>query len=107
MIDNFTQYQRGAAYSPEAQRGGGVYPFFVQSWGTLMISLSSLKRHPQFENAIRRDELLAKLREVPGLIATEKARDGHPQIPLSELADRPVLEKVLGILRWIVALLKR
>ncbi len=106
MVDNFTMYQRGAAFMPEARRGDGVYPFYVQTWGMLMVSISSLRRLPPFDDECRRDELLAKLQQLPGLIATEKARDGFPMIPLKQLAEKPILDKLLEILNWILTSLR-
>lgn len=90
LADIFRMYQRGAAFSPTVRRADGIYPFSIQSWGTLMISLRSLKGRPPFNDANLRDELLTKLQQLPGLIATGLARDGLPMISLAQLSDKMV-----------------
>lgn len=67
-----------------------------------MISLRSLKGCPPFDDESLRDELLTKLQQLPGLIATGLARDGLPMVGLTQLADKNVFDKAVEILGWVV-----
>jgi serine/threonine protein kinase len=83
-------------YMPFTMRGGANPLIEVQ--------LRRLGGAPPFQNQAKGEELLRRLREIPGMSIGEAAC--WPSIHLSRLAQTPVLERFLGVMKWVLAEIK-
>ena len=107
LVDNFQQGSRGTAFRPIV-RGtlGDYYPVTIRR-GNLRIQLRWLNRLPPFDTDDKRTELFRRIENLPGLVATELARDGFPKISLSSLTDKSAWDRLKETLDWIVAEIRR
>jgi hypothetical protein len=79
------------------------YPISLQTTGQVVLQMQWLKLKPPFDAKANQTELLNKLNEIPGVAITEDRIGGRPGIRLALLLNQPALDRLLAVLRWVVA----
>jgi hypothetical protein len=82
------------------------YPAFLKPHDRATTSLAWLKDRPPFDSLELRQELLDRLKLIPGMQMTANAIKGEPGVSLKQLADPTVLNQLLGVWSWIVDRIK-
>jgi hypothetical protein len=80
--------------------------FTVWTYGRVEFTFQYLLGRPYFGEREHRAELLAKLREIPGLDLPADAVDRRPTVPLEALAPAGGLEALFGVMDWAIGKLK-
>ncbi len=102
LEDNFKRGVRGVAFIPVLRGSLGNYSPMAIRRGDLRIRLGVLKWLPPFNADDKRAELFRRIEKIPGLVATELAREGYPKISLSQLTDNAAWKQLTDTLDWIV-----
>jgi hypothetical protein len=102
LEDNFKRGGRGVAFIPVLRGSLGNYSPMSIRRGDLRIRLGVLKWLPPFDADDKRAEVFRRIEKIPGLVATELAREGYPKIPLSQLTDKAAWKQLTDTLDWIV-----
>jgi hypothetical protein len=74
--------------------------------GNLSIPFGHLRQKPPFSDETKRRELLRRINEVPGVQMAGDLIDRLPNLSLSLFQDRIALEKLFGILDWVIREIK-
>ena len=97
-----TGKQTGACV-PYLKVGDRWHQFFVlRTDGSVALRFAEMKKRPPFDSEAMRQELLAKLNELPYFDLPEWAIDEWPRIPASLLGAPEVLNRFVGVLDWFV-----
>jgi hypothetical protein len=97
----------------EGKKDGSFFPMFdykgenhflisVWTYGRIEIQFQWMKTKPPFDQDSKRQELLNRFNEIPGVSIPTDAITRRPSIPLSTLKDEPVFKQFLGILDYII-----
>ena len=62
----------------------------------------TIRGHAPFNDAIKRQQLHERIKDIPGLRITEAGMEGFPKSPVGSLADENLLDGFLQTLGWIV-----
>jgi len=103
LRDDFRRGQKGSAFIPVLEREGQrFYPILLQRRGMVVIQMRWLRGHAPFNDAIKRQQLFERIKDIPGLRITEAGMEGFPKIAVGSLADENLLDGFLQTLDWIV-----
>jgi len=94
-------------------KSGSFFPMFdykdithliisVWTYGTIEIQFQWMQNKPPFNDKIKRQELLARLNNIPGIQLPPEAITKRPSIPLSTLIDEKKYNQFIIILDWII-----
>lgn len=105
LEDDFRQGSRGSSFIPILSHAGqSYYPVSVQRNGNIVIQMRWIKDHPPFNDAAKRDELLKRIQQLPGLKLTDVGgMEGFPKFPIQSLSDSNHLKAFTDALEWIVS----
>jgi hypothetical protein len=78
------------------------FPVSLLSNGKVVLQLRQLKSKGPFRDEQKREQIIERLRRIPGLRTTALAREGFPAIPVSSLTDSTMLNEFISTLGWIV-----
>jgi hypothetical protein len=80
--------------------------FAVWSYGAVEIYFYWYQYKKPFDTKEKREELLRRLNQIPGVSLPAEAILKRPNIPLSVLKDESALEKFLQVFDWVVSEIK-
>lgn len=78
------------------------YPVFLKPHDRAATSLAWLKEKPPFDSEELRQELLDRLKLIPGMQMTASAIKGEPGVSLKQLGDPAVMAQLLAVWSWII-----
>jgi hypothetical protein len=98
--------QDGSFFPTLDYKGISYYPIAIWTYGKAEIQFQWLQKRPPFDAESKRNELLKRLNQIPGVSLPDDAITRRPNIPLSILKDENSLKQLLEILDWIVQEIK-
>jgi hypothetical protein len=82
--------------------GEEYYPFKITEAGSVSMWFHYLKRKSAFVDEQARQELLARLNQIPGVSIAPEKIGGKPSFPLSILLEPGALEAFKQTIQWVV-----
>jgi hypothetical protein len=79
------------------------YPIVLRTNGVLEVCFNYLSRKPPFDDEARRQELLERLNQVPGVRLPPDSHNRAPNFPFAVLANDASWVAFEGVLRWYLA----
>jgi hypothetical protein len=95
---------RDGSYQAGVEQGGRyLCPFALYTYGRVEIHFQYLARRPPFSELALRQELRARLNEIPGVAVDESDLEVRPSFPLELLVEPAALERFLAAMAWALA----
>jgi hypothetical protein len=108
LDDSFRKGQKGISFIPELRHADRqYYPISVRQRGPIAIQMRWLKKDPPFNDALKRDQLFDRIKDIPGLQVADAGMEGFPKIPVSTLLDPEYFRRFIESLGWIVQEIRR
>jgi hypothetical protein len=103
LDDDFRKGKKGLAFIPVLLHADRCYyPISVQRKGLIVFQMRWLKDHPPFDDAMKRQQLFDRIKDIPGLRVTDAGMEGFPKIPISSLTDPAQFQRFVDTLDWIL-----
>jgi hypothetical protein len=94
------QWMGTTSFRPVAP--GGVWPFAVESPGTVRIPTHKLTKDPPLSDATKQAAMRDRFASVPGAKAPDDLRSGIIAIPLATVVQNGCTEELIAALKWLV-----
>lgn len=92
--------QDGSFFPMIEHKGMRHWLISVWTYGRLEVQFQQMKTRSPLDDETKRQELLRRLNDVPGVDIPADGISRRPAIPLHVLEDEPVLERFLAVLDW-------
>lgn len=103
LRDDFRRGATGVTFIPVVEHGANVYyPISLSSKGWICVQLRWLKDRPPFNERYRREQLIERVKSLPGVMATEAATEGFPKILIENLVTPETEASFTSILDWVL-----
>ncbi|MFO1044037.1 MAG: HNH endonuclease signature motif containing protein [Planctomycetaceae bacterium] len=103
LEEYFSTGERGPAFTPRIHRAvKPTNPVSVQADGWIVIPIRWMGIQTPFSDPAICQELIDRIKDIPGAVITEKGNEGFPKIPAASLTSPDQLSNFIETLDWIV-----
>ncbi|WP_146074099.1 hypothetical protein [Methylobacterium sp. 190mf] len=92
-----TRSARPSLFAQIEYAGRVGYPASVKPSGRISTGLYAIKSLPPFDREDARRETVASLREITGMVTSDRSFDGEPTLPVLPLKDQAVRDQLFSV----------
>lgn len=107
LVEYFSTGERGPAFTPQIQRPAKSNNLLlVQSDGWIVLPIRWIANRPPFSDPEKRQQVINRIKDIPGSVITEKGNEGFPKFPASTLSSPEQFSDFIETLDWIIGEIK-
>ena len=97
-----TKAQDSLSATVLTEDGATAWPFFIRTTGKIETCLQYLRYRPAFASDDARQEVLDRLRRLPGVEITTQKLTGWPAFPVAELLRDDLWDQFVAFAGWVI-----